>query len=640
MNFKSEKRIITLLGITTFITGLIYLAYSFGVFNTPQDKLTDGLFIKKDASKEILIVDIDEESLRSLGQWPWNRGTHAKMLSNLDGAKTVGFDVIFSESSNLGSSDDQLFSKSIEDFSGEVILPIVISEQTGLIKRPIEVLNSVSKQGFVNTKTQRDGIVRYYDLKKNGESSFDIAVSGADPCSPSTCNEQIRIPYNGPAKTYNTISYIDIYNGVIPKKLLEDKTVLIGASASGLGDIYQTPFGAMPGVEIHANVIEALKKDVRHEDISSFKALLLMLLVSVLTLLVSIKIKSIKNIFITVVLIPIFILPGSFLAFESFVVIPHLYLLYLFIFLFSSLLMANYIFEAKEKRFIKKGFEHYVAPEVVKEISSNPEKLTLGGDSKELSILFSDIRDFTSISEKLTPQELMSQLNEYLEEMAGAVIDKKGLVDKYIGDAVMAFWGAPIESNTKSKDACLSAILMMERLERLNKRWKKQSKPLFKIGIGISTGNVVVGNMGSKERFNYSIIGDEVNFAARVEGLTKSYGVNCIIGPNTYKKISDDRQFYTRELDEVVVKGKKESRMIYELLTEKPNEGKLNCLKEFELGKTFYKEGNFEKAKLKFKEALSFDKEDGPSSLFLDRCSVLENNPPENWDGIFRFKKK
>jgi adenylate cyclase len=234
----------------------------------------------------------------------------------------------------------------------------------------------------------------------------------------------------------------------------------------------------------------------------------------------------------------------------------------------------------------------------------------------------------------------MEQLNEYLEEMSEAIMQNQGLVDKYIGDAVMAFWGAPLPNEKHAVMACESVLAMTKALAKLNQKWEQEGRPAFTIGVGISTGNVVVGNMGSRRRFNYSIIGDEVNFAARIEGLTKIYGVGCIIGESTYEAIAHVTHLPTRLIDEVMVKGKTQPRRIYELITFAVTETTKQGLEQFSAGQKHYQAGEFESAMKYFTAALSCIPNDRPSQLFLERCEQLLLTPPKNWNGVFEFTTK
>jgi adenylate cyclase len=234
--------------------------------------------------------------------------------------------------------------------------------------------------------------------------------------------------------------------------------------------------------------------------------------------------------------------------------------------------VVYYRTEERDRKWITSIFGKYVSPVVIENLLKNPEKINLGGEKRNITIFFSDIRGFTPISEKLEPEELVHLLNEYLTEMSSIIIENQGLVDKYMGDAIMAFWGAPLDQPNHAELACKSSLEMMEKLKELQKKWKKEGIPAFDFGIGLNSGDAIVGNMGSSNRFDYTAIGDNVNLASRLEGLNKTYGTNVIISENTYKIVKD--KFNTRELGVVKVKGKEKPIRIYELLSLKKKPSK------------------------------------------------------------------
>jgi adenylate cyclase len=294
--------------------------------------------------------------------------------------------------------------------------------------------------------------------------------------------------------------------------------------------------------------------------------------------------------------------------------------------------------ESKEKKFIKNMFQYYLTPNVVEDLIKSPEKLVLGGQKKEMVVFFSDIRDFTSISEKLKPEDLTELLNKYLTSMTDIIMENKGVVDKYIGDAIMAFWGAPVENEDKVSCACLSVISMSLKLKELNRELVGLNFPEIKIGMGLNLGEMVVGNMGSKNRFNYTVMGDEVNFASRLEGLNKIYGTECLVSLSIYEKLENDVRFIFRFIDNVIVKGKKEPKKIYELVTCR-DENTLNMIEGFNKAMDFYISGDFSKAGDLFNENY-LKYEDLASKVFYERCLVLKENPLTSWNGVYEFKSK
>lgn len=608
---------------------LVACLYVLGAFVSFNERLLDNFHTISAPSDQIVIIEIDEASLAEIGRWPWQRSVHSALLDQLELPQVVAFDIIFSEE----AEGDVVMSEAIAAHQ-RVVLPTVLDEQSGLMIPPVATLLEVSETGFVNISPDRDGVVRFTELARSGEESFDTAVAATN--APAT---KERIIFRGPAASYTTLSYVDVLNGRVPGSLLNNKIVLIGSTAAGMGDLYQTPYGSMAGVEIHASTIDSLLSGTFFTELTLSSVVSLLFLLAIVVLGLFFFIKNTYTLVVSLAVLFVGLVIATGLAFQALLVVPLLYLLLLLLLQAGLLLSLQYYFEQKEKAFIRKGFSQYVAKEVVDELEQNPKLLSLGGEARTLTILFSDIRGFTTLSEQLTPSELMTQLNEYLTAMSDAIMDERGLVDKYIGDAVMAFWGAPLENNDQAADACQSVLAMMKALSELNERWRSEGRPEFAIGVGISTGEVVVGNMGSENRFNYSVIGDEVNFSARIEGLTKQYGVECILGEETYRRVKDDARFVIRELDDVMVKGKTEPKRIYELVTH-VSDTTPAVLAEFAKGRAAYINGEFTQAKEAFAAALAIDSADGPSQTFLDRTRELLKNPPTEWNGVFEFKTK
>jgi len=293
----------------------------------------------------------------------------------------------------------------------------------------------------------------------------------------------------------------------------------------------------------------------------------------------------------------------------------------------------NLVVERKG-RHLKKAFSSYVSPDLVKQIEKDPDKLILGGEQRELSILFSDIRGFTTVSESLTPPELVKLLNEYLSPMTRIVLEEKGTLDKFIGDAVMALFNAPLDVTDHPERACTAAVRMMAELKHLNQGFQERGMHTIDIGIGINTGPAVVGNMGADIRFDYTAIGDSVNLASRLEGLNKYYGSHILVSEDTRCRISSGG-FIFREVDRVRVKGKHLPVVMYELMI-----ANTEILPEFEQGLELYRKREFVSASEIF-DRLAQTWQDGPSRLYVERCGEYIANPPdENWDGTYTAKSK
>ncbi|HYU64834.1 MAG TPA: adenylate/guanylate cyclase domain-containing protein, partial [Candidatus Paceibacterota bacterium] len=329
-----------------------------------------------------------------------------------------------------------------------------------------------------------------------------------------------------------------------------------------------------------------------------------------------------------------------------FIAFDHQYALDLFypnlglIFTGAAVLTTQYSVTAREKKHIHETFSRYLAPQVIKELINNPDALRLGGKKENLTILFSDIRNFTALAESMGPEQLTSFLNQYLSFMTRIVLEHEGVIDKYIGDAIMAFWGTPLPNSNHERDGLVSALEMIEALEAFNKQNARLGNPVINVGIGLNSGEVTVGNMGSEKRFDYTVIGDSVNLASRLEGLTKVYGVNIIIGESTYKTIENDPTFLCRELDHVQVKGKKHKGRIYEAIPPRRHNVIRKILNAFNRGREAYYEGRWETAQKEFASVLSSLPTDGPSLLLQQRCTEFQKKPPNNWDGIFELTHK
>jgi adenylate cyclase len=308
--------------------------------------------------------------------------------------------------------------------------------------------------------------------------------------------------------------------------------------------------------------------------------------------------------------------------------------------IYLGITIYRYITEEREKKKIRGAFQYYLTASVINEMLKDPSKLKLGGDKKDLTVLFSDIRGFTTLSEKMTPEELVHLLNEYLTAMTNVVFHYDGLLDKYMGDAIMAVFGAPLDQPDHALRACRTALGMMDELKKLQQKWTLENKPALNIGIGINSGDMVVGNMGSDMRFDYTVMGDSVNLGSRLEGINKEYGSNIIISEYTYEAVKD--LFFCREMDAVRVKGKKQPVKIYELLCEmKDAEKWKQPVSLFEEGLAKYKQGLWDEAIELFHKVLDIRPVDAPAHLYIERCEALKKNPPEGiWDGVFTMTRK
>jgi adenylate cyclase len=460
---------------------------------------------------------------------------------------------------------------------------------------------------------------------------------------PTDDHGRLLVNYMGPEKTFPHYSIADIIKGRLPAETFRNKIVLVGATAVGIYDLRVTPFSAAyPGVEIHANVID----NILHQNFllySSFIRLLDIIAIIAFGLIIGFvvpRLKAVTGIFAFLVSIGAFIAINLF-VFSQFNIWMNLtYPLLTMIAIYFGVTIYRYVTEEREKKKIRGAFQYYLTASVINEMLKDPTKLKLGGDKKDLSVLFSDIRGFTTISEKLTPEELVHLLNEYLTAMTDIVFKYDGMLDKYMGDAIMAVFGAPLDQPDHAKRACLTALDMLSELHRLQKKWQDEGKPVLNIGVGINSGDMVVGNMGSEMRFDYTVMGDMVNLGSRLEGINKEYGSNIIFSEFTYNAVKDS--MCCRELDMVRVKGKKMPVKIYELLGEKKDESKWKeFISTFEQGLVLYRASQWDEAIATFQKVLAIRPEDGASLMYIERSKNLkENPPPAPWDGVFTMTRK
>jgi adenylate cyclase len=458
---------------------------------------------------------------------------------------------------------------------------------------------------------------------------------------------RVVINYHGPGYTYPHYSLADVVEGKLARETFHGKIVLIGATATGIGDLRTTPYGGLdyPGVEIHANVID----NILHQ---------------------SFLVRGAKQTLTDVLIIVVFGFPlGVWMAlvsprcmwFGAFLLVPLVAVNY-WTFLHgrwlnftvpAATLTANVLlvslyrslFEEREKRRVRAAFGQYLSPEVIRRLLVNPQLVE--PKKTEITVMFSDIRGFTTISEKLDAQELALFLNQYLSDMSSLVFENYGTLDKYIGDAVMAFWGAPFEEPGHAAKACKTALKMMDRVRKLQEKWRAEGKPHLEIGIGLNTGMASVGNMGSALRYGYTALGDAVNLSSRLEGLNKDYGTHIIVNESTYEATKDSG-FVFRELDLIRVKGKLQPVTIWELIGHVGEdtvygtaEAVGSRVELFQRARARYFERQWQAAQEAFQEILDQWPEDGPSRAYWKRCQeYLFEEPPAAWDGVFTMTHK
>lgn len=478
----------------------------------------------------------------------------------------------------------------------------------------------------------------YNILEKQIEIKVDSNIIKVIPLDK---NAYQRLFYYGKGYTFPYISYTDIIKGSFRVEDVKGKIALVGYtdSAKGLYDLRSTSLDPnMAGVELHANAIQNVidnKYLIRLKQSENFFLILISL--TIVTILLSQKNRNILRINIVLILyIFSYIILITYLFYQG-IWADFFYPLVAIILTYLFLNTENYLREGLEKKYIRDVFGTYINPELIEELIESPDKLKLGGEEREVTLFFSDIVSFTSISEGLNPEELIELLNEYLSVTTDIILANNGTIDKYIGDAIMAIFGAPVYKITHAHDACKSALLYQKALIKLREKEKSEGKDLLRARIGINTGLAVVGNMGcnigDKKKFNYSVIGDSVNLAARLESASKFYSTEILVGEGTYRLVKDDFNF--RFIDFVRVKGKKTAVPIYELLDEQ-----LVFINEYNEGIRLYKKREFNNA-LEVFEKIYNKYTDGPSKVYIDRINEYLINPPEdNWDYSYTMKTK
>ena len=703
--------------------------------------------------RPVVIVDIDDESLASLGQWPWPRDVLTKMLQNLmqSGAISVGFDVIFAEEDRLSPnlvasrasarnlnpstikelealpSNDAIFANSLKQ--SRVVLgqaargSAIPGQRKGLPSapplarkgaKPYPFLNSNFKAilrnfkplekatpglGMLNVEPDPDGIVRKVPiiikieyLKKNGKIrkkiyptltlemlrqatgkpkrplivfSNDIGITKValtkDYFIPTEPNGEIWVYYAKPGEQTNDlyVSAKDVISGLIPPERFKNKFVLVGTSAVGLRDIRATPISNnLPGVEVHANMLETIlfKTPLTRGDIAPaleiiiaiFTGILLIILLPtigaswslLLVGIISLLLVSFSWFSFAGIDTSIMSLPGRELIDFSFFAIAILIL-------YSYLTYTSFSATSAEKKQVRGAFAQYLSPALVEQLADEPDRLILGGEMKNMTFLFCDVRGFTAISEtfKTNPQGLTSLINKFLTPMTDIIMERKGTIDKYMGDCIMAFWNAPIDDPDHAKNGVRSALAMFDESDKMNEVLKIEAEqegrkyiPL-RIGAGLNTGICCVGNMGSDMRFDYSVLGDDVNLAARLEGQSKTYGVNIVLGQSTYEAV---QEFACLELDRIQVKGKTVPVDIFCVLGDekRAQSSKFKILKA--LGTQMisaYRSQEWKLASTKIIELQEADENkelEVLCELYRKRIEYYQENPPgEGWDGAF-----
>jgi adenylate cyclase len=509
------------------------------------------------------------------------------------------------------------------------------------------------------------------------EKSFALA----DRLVPRYDGRSFLLNYYGPSNTFRYIKFTDVIDDSTFKTKeeleygtdidqfnsdpglqasLKDKIVLIGSTMPEERDYHSIPLlntdgtTSMNGVEIHATAIQNIldQKYIERADPTLEFALIIILALVVTLILMPLRTLKIRYVVVlelaSVFVVALFIFGVFEIAVRSFTnnstLINIVYPSVAVVLAYVGAAVYQYLAERQQKALIKNVFSKYISSAVVNELVANPEKAKLGGDRRELTVFFSDIAGFTTISEQFhtRPEGLVELLNEYLDEMTGIVLQHEGTLDKYEGDAIMAFWGAPITLKDHALRTCLASLDMQRRLAAMRPQWKKEGRPALEVRIGINTGVMIVGNMGGKDRFDYTVIGDSVNLASRLEGANKQYGSNIMISDFTYQHVKG--RVLVRELDLIQVKGKTEPVKVWELLgtSDMPlSDNQKQSLEIYHEGLRLYRERNWQEAIAYFQQAKQLDATCHVADIYEQRANLYQlNPPPAEWNGVFVMTTK
>lgn len=619
------------------------------------------------------------------------------------GAKQVIFDIQFNEADynrgNLDSTEsDNLFASEITQ-NGKIILSaqaLNISEKREDLAIPSLQVHNISPNypviyqslsaplekfsrgaagvGLINIVPDKDGVVRRVPLFYKIASEYYPQISYlawlkqintplTEYHSTHLQVEDTRIPlldgsnylinWYGKGDVDGVFKYIPFsalmqsavaskykQKQVLDDSFFQDKTLIIGATAPGLLDLKTAPVSKiLPGMEIWATILSNLKNADFIKIIPNYLIYLLLIILVLAVILIfkySRMLYAHLGLFLILLLLHLLIY-YSWIKYRA--NLPWFIFVIAIVLTYLIMLLVNYLVEGKEKTELKRIFSRYVHPDLVDILVNSSADFEMGGKEVEATVLFSDIYDFTSYSEKLKPKEIVTELNNYFEKFTAIILSNHGMLDKFTGDGLMALFGSPLIKTDHADLACKVALTHKKYAEALS---KDDAASHFSKGtrIGINTGNVVIGNIGSTQRTDYTAIGDAVNLSARLEGVNKIFKTSIIIGENTWQQVKDN--YICRELDKLKVKGKSQPTTIYELICtkEEENASLTHLLAQYKKALSLYQEANFEKAIVIFDDLSKSQSKDYPSFVMAERCRFLTLNPPEKWDGIFTLTVK
>ncbi len=610
----------------------------------------------------IVVVAIDDPSFQEIGlAWPWPRSLHAALVQALSeaGARTIAFDIIFDVPSSA-SENDAAFADAIRS-AGNVVLASdwqeTVDQEYSVTQwiEPIAELGGAARAtGVARLPLDPDGKVRRAPMVFHGRPSLALAVAELQPGfrPPPDPSAPRLIHYNGATRFgVRTVSYYQAldYKKMLPEDSLKDTVVLVGLSLAAApvltrSDVFLTPYlYPVPGVEIQAGMLDSLLRSRFIRDpFSTFTATaLLSLALALLLALLYYRAGAFSGFALTLGLGLLLVIVGYLFHASLQTRLPVFPPLLTAAAVFAVSYLYRFLLGIAERRLILGAFKHYLAPAIVDRILKDPAQLRLGGAAYDVSVIFTDLAGFSTISEKLSPEKLHDLLTMYFREMMDILLVENATLDKFIGDAIMVYFGCPVADPSHPLQACRSALRMQQRLGELNTEWTTLGYPPLHMRIGINTGPVVAGNMGTESIFNYTILGDNVNLASRLEGVNKEYGTATIIGEDTWRQVADTVS--ARELDCIRVKGKSAPVAIYELAAlagELPARS-VGTFSAYASGLRSYRERRWAEARDAFGEILQSEPGDGPSATMKARAEEYGRNPPpDDWDGVYTMLHK
>lgn len=689
MTSRQRTRLFTSLGLGVASAVLVIGGLLAGSLDSQQLQASDFLFKSRAEQTEprVVVVGIDEKTISGLAQYgrlfTWPRSLHAQVISSLRaaGARVIALDLLFDVPA---PGDDELI-QAIKA-AGNVISPVagdesgraVVPGQSlafGTALRPLPaMLEASAGKGHANQFPDPDGTVRRVPLVATIQDQTVAALpleavarylarpnalegpvqDGYLPFAgrriPVDEFMRMRVNYLGaPSRQPRTtavpmISYLDVLQGSFPAEMVKDRIVFIGTTAAAYADDYWAPTaqGAkMDGVEIHAHTTATILRSAFLEEMPKAATAVLVVLLALLMGLALFALNPLWGAAGAFIVAALYLFATSMFFEAGGLILNVIYPILSMGVAFSAVILYRVLFEQRQQRALQAAFAQYVPPAVALEIARNPDAVKLGGDRRVITVLFTDLKGFTTFSEAVEPEILSQVIGEYLNTMTHVVFEHEGTVDKYIGDAVMAFWNAPQTQADHARRACLAALQMQRELAKLGEQWQARGLPRQYMRIGINTGPVSVGNMGSSLRLSYTAIGDSVNLGARLEPLNNEYGTWICLSEYTLAVAGEG--LYTRYLDLVAVKGKAKPVAVFELvgLEQDLTESQRQLFERYLAGIDLYRARRFGEAAQRFQDALDVDAKDGPSAVYLQRCLDLAENPPaDEWDGVYVMHHK